>query len=393
MTFQPEPADPDTSGSLFEQIASTIAALSPISNFSVNSPERALVAAVSDEFRDRQHELLSVQLSSRVRFAGKTLDEQDLTELGLDTSVIDLELLNSFQENSDLDALAARNGLSRDPGSFAEGEVVFQLTSDAAVIPVGTLVTTQPDGDGDVISFETTTEAAAQSGDTQLTVPVEAVSRGQAGNVGNGALTRLPAPPPLVGGDPAVNNPQATTGGEDPESNAELRERTRRALIGTGGGGTTEGVETGLVEAFDGLDLEDVLVDESASVQPGFDVVVSGGPSDADLEAEIGALQPVAINGRLIRPTGVTIDVTADVTGTDINTQLVEDAVVAFLGSLGLGADVIRDQIIATIITADESIVGIDSLTLEANGATFSGDRAIGARENPVPGTVTVTVI
>jgi hypothetical protein len=393
MTFQPKPADPDEPGSLFDQIASTIAALSPISNFSVNSPERALVTSVSDEFRDRQHELLSVQLSARVGFAGKTLGAQDLRDLNLDPSVIDLELLNSFQEDSDLDAVAARNGINRDPGSFASGEVVFQLTSDAAVIPAGTLVTTQPDGSNNVIRFETTEEIAASSGDTQLTVPIEAVERGQNGNVGANTLTRLPSPPPLVGGDPAVNNPSATTGGEDPETNAELRERTRRALVGTGGGGTTEGVETGIVEAFDGLDLEDVLVDESASVQPGFEVVVSGGPSDADLKDEIDRLQPVAIEGTLVRPTDVVIDITADVTGSDIDTASVEDTLVDLIAGLGLGDDVIRDQIISAIITADDGIVGIDTLTTSDSNGTFSGDRAIGPRENPVAGSISVTVV
>jgi hypothetical protein len=393
MTFQPDSADPEKSGSLFDQIASTIASLSPISNFSVNSPERALIASVSDEFRDRQHELLSVQLSSRVRFAGKQLDDQDLRELSLDPSVIDLELLNSFQEDSDLDAVAARNGISRDPGSFASGKVVFQLTSDAAVIPAGTLVTTQPDGSGNVITFETTEEIAASSGDAQLTVPVEAVDRGQDGNVGSDALTRLPSPPPLVGGDPAVSNPSSTSGGENEETNAELRERTRSALLSSGGGGTTEGVESGLIEAFAGLDAGDVVIDESASAQPGFDVVVDGGPTDTALRDEIDRLQPVAIEGTLVRPTDVTIDLTASVTGTDIDTAGVEDTIVRLLSGLGLGDDVIRDQVIATIITADDGIVGINSLSTTQNGTSFSGDLSIGAQESAEPGAVSVTVV
>jgi hypothetical protein len=244
-----------------------------------------------------------------------------------------------------------------------------------------------------VITFETTAEVAASSGDTQLTAPVEAVDRGQDGNVGSDALTRLPSPPPLVGGDPAVSNPSPTSGGEDPETNPELRERTQNALVGTAGGGTTEGVETGLVEAFDGLDLEDVLVDESASVQPGFEVVVSGGPSDTDLQAEIDRLQPVAIEGRLVRPSDVTIDVSVSVTGTDIDTTSVEDALVDLLAGLGLGDDVIRDQIISAVITADDNIVGIDTLTTSDSNGTFSGDRTVGPRENPVTGTISVTVV
>jgi len=393
MTFEPDLADPETDGSIFDRIASTIASLSPITNFSVNSPERALISGVSDELRERQHELLSVQLSARVNFAGKTLSEEDLESLNVDASKVNLELLNSFQTDSDLDAVAARNGISRDPGSFASGSVTFQITSDAAVIPEETEVTTDPVGDDDPIRFATTAEVAADSGDTQLTAPIEAVERGRAGNVGSGIITRIPSPPPLVGGDPVVTNPAATTGGENEESNAELRERTKNALVGSAGGGTTEGVESGLVEAFDGLDLEDVLIDESASVQPGFEVVVDGGPSDAALKDEIDVLQPVAIEGTLVRPTDVTVDVTVSVTGSDIDTTAIEDSVVDLTSGLGLGGDVVRDQLIVAIMTADDDITGIDSLSTSANGASFSGDKTIGPRESPEPGTISVTVV
>jgi len=393
MTFQPDLADPETDGSIFDRIASTIASLSPITNFSVNSPERAVISGVSDELRERQHELLSVQLSARVDFAGKTLSESDLESLNVDASKVNLQLLNSFQADSDLDAVAARNGISRDPGSFASGDVVFQITSDAAVIPEGTEVTTDPVGDDDPVRFETTAEVAAGSGDTQLTAPIEAVERGRAGNVGSGTITRIPSPPPLVGGDPAVSNPAATAGGENEESNAELRERTKNALVGSAGGGTTEGVESGLVEAFDGLDLENVLIDESASVQPGFEVVVDGGPSDAALKDEINVLQPVAIEGTLVRPTDVTIDVTVSVTGTGIDTTAIEDSVVDLISGLGLGGDVIRDQLIVAIMTADDGITGIDSLSTSANGTSFSGDKTIGPRESPEAGTISVTVV
>jgi len=393
MTFEPDLADPETDGSISDRIASTIASLSPITNFSVNSPERALISGVSDELRERQHELLSVQLSARVNFAGKTLTESDLESLNVDASKVNLQLLNSFQTDSDLDAVAARNGITRDPGSFASGDVVFQITSDAAVIPEGTEVTTDPVGDDDPVRFETTAEVAAGSGDTQLTAPIEAVERGRAGNVGSGTITRIPSPPPLVGGDPAVSNPAATAGGENEESNAELRERTKNALVGSAGGGTTEGVESGLVEAFDGLDLENVLIDDSASVQPGFEVVVDGGPSDAALKDEINVLQPVAIEGTLVRPTDVTIDVTVSVTGTGIDTTAIEDSVVDLISGLGLGGDVIRDQVIVAIMTADDGITGIDSLSTSANGTSFSGDKTIGPRESPEAGTISVTVV
>jgi uncharacterized phage protein gp47/JayE len=390
MTIQPDSAAPETDGSIFDRIASTIASLSPISNFSANSPERAIVSGISNEFREREHELLSVQLSARIQFAGKTITEDDLRELNINPDPVDLNLLNSFQSDDDLDLLVRRNGISRDPGSFATGEVVFELTADTAVIGSGVPITTAPDNSGDVQRFETTESVSASSGDSQLTVSVQATERGVASNVGVGQLTRLPSPPPFVSG---VSNISATSGGEQPETNAELRERFRSAIVGASGGGTTEGLQSGLIRAVDGLDEEDVVVDESASVQPGFEVIVDGGASDSVVQSEIDRLQPVAIDGRLIRPTDVTVDVTVDVSGQGIQTSDVESAINRFLSELGLGADLIRDQLVAEVITSDSGIKGISSLTVTANGNNISDDRAVAARESIKAGTITVTVV
>jgi hypothetical protein len=386
MTLQP-----DSETTIFARIRDAIAAASEITNFSTTSPERALVDALSEEQRERQHELLSVQLSSRIEFAGAEITDGDLDSLGLDPSKVDLDLLNSFQEDGDLDDLALRNGVTRDPGAFAEGTVTFQTSTDSAVIPVGTRVTTPPDADGTTIDFETTTEVTPSSGSTSVDAPVEALERGPQANLGAGSLTRLPSPPPQVVGDPAVTNSAPTTGGQPEETTAELRERTRLAIVGTAGGGTTEGIRSGLVERFDGLDVDDVLIDEDTSTES-FDAVVVGGPADADLSAAIDDLRPVGIEGTLVRPTQVTVDVSATVSGSSIDTAAVESDLRDTLGALSIGDDVVRDQIIASVMTADDAIVGISTLTTTANGTSFSNDFAIGTREIVVPGTISISV-
>lgn len=390
MTLQPEDQE-----SIFTRIRDAIAAASPITNFSENSPERAISDdGFAAEMRERQHELLHVQLSARVDYAGKTITEADLEDLDIDPATVDLELLNSYQEDSDLDEFAKRNGVTRDPGNFATGTVTFQVSTDSTTIPEGTLVTTQPDADGETIDFETTEDVSPADGADTVDAPIQSVDRGAEFNVGSGALTHLPDPPPQVVGNPPVTNAEATTGGEDEETNAELRQRTKTALVGTSGGGTTGGVETGLVEAFDGLDLENVVIDENPTGDPqDFDVVVDGGPSDAELEAKIDELQPVAIEGHLVRPTDISIDVDATVTGTDVDTGTVEEDVRDYVTSLGLGDDVVRDQIVAAVVTADDAIVGIDSLSTAADGNNFTDDYAIGTRENAEAGAITVTVV
>jgi len=397
MTIQPD--DQET---IFQRVKSAIAKATRITNFSPTSPEKAIADDVfAAELRERQHELLAVQLSARIEFAGRGADDSEtpidadaLEGLGLDPSRVDLDLLNSFVESDDLDALVARNSVSRDPGSFATGTVTFTTANDGVVIPQGTVVTTPPDADGETTDFLATEEVTPSAGRNTVDADVRAVERGTGGNLGSGSLVNLPDPPPGVIGDPAVSNAAAVTGGEDAESNAELRERSKKALVGTAGGGTTAGIEGEIVESFDGLDLEDVVVDENPTGDPqDFDVVVDGGPSDSTLSEKIDELQPTAIEGTLVRPTTVTVDVTTDVTGTDVDTSTVENEIVDVIAGLGLGENLIRDQIVAAIITADDGLVGISSLDITADGTAVADDLSIADRETVEAGTVSVTVV
>jgi uncharacterized phage protein gp47/JayE len=387
--------EPETQDSIFTRIRDAIAAASNITNFSKNSPERAISDdGFAAEMRERQHEALSVQLSARIDYAGATITEQDLDDLNLDPDVVDLDLLNSYQEDQDLDELAKRNGVTRDPGSFATGTVTFQTQNDGVVVPKGTIVSTPPDSPTGPIEFGTTEEVSPSAGSTSVDAPIQAVERGTKGNVGSGTIEYMPSPPAGVQGDPAVTNANATTGGEIEETNAELRERAKRALIETSGGGTKGGVEGGLVSKFDGLDEGDVVVDEFPNADPIYaDVIVDGGPSDSDAKDAIAELKPVAVAHNLVRPTEITIDVSADVTGSDIDTTEVESDINDYLSGLGIGEDMIRDQLVATIMTANDGIRGIDSLSVSDSGGTISDDKTIGDREKAEPGTVSVTVV
>lgn len=369
MTLQPE--DQDT---IFDRIRSAIASASEITNFSPNSPETALTDdGFAAEMREREHEALAVQLSARIDYAGKTITTEDLEDLDVDPEKVDLDLLNSFQSDTDLEELAKRNGVFRDPGSFATGTVTFTTTSDAVTIPKGTTVTTEPDEDGDDLAFQTTEEVTPDTGKTTVDAPVQAVNRGTEYNVGSGTLTSLPSPPPGVTGDPPVTNDQATTGGEDEETNAELRARAKSFLITTSGGGTKGGLEGAIVSEFAGLEDGDVIVDEFPNNDPVYaDVIIDGGPSDSDAGDAIDKYRPVAITHNLVRPTKVTLDVTATVTGTDVETAEVEADLNDYLTELGIGDDVVRDQIVATTMTADSDVEGIDSLTVEIVGETHT---------------------
>ena len=358
--------EPEQQEQIYERIRDAIAAASAITNFSPNSPERAITDdGFSAEMRERQHEALAVQLSAYIDYAGKEITEQDLDDLGVDAERVDLELLNSYIESSDLDALAKRYSTFRDPGTFATGTVTFETSADEVLIPNGTVVGTQPDADGEYLAFFTTTEVASPQGESSVDVDIEAAERGTDYNVGAGTITFLPQSVPGVGGNPPVTNPEATTGGEDEETDEELRARAKESLVGTSGGGTLQGVENGLIATFAGLDSENVEIVEDTDENT-FGYVVDGGPSDDALRDKMDELRPVAIEGTLVRPTQVTLDITADVSGSDVDVAAVEEDLRTYVGNLGLGDTFVIDRVIQTIMNADDGIEGIDSLTTTA---------------------------
>lgn len=396
------PITPPTQNDIYTDIRERVLESdADITNWSPQSPEKALT---DDGFASLLavlwHATLAAQLSGWIAYAGGPITAADLDDLGLtpesEGGSVDLELLNSMLRDEDLDAKAAQNSVTRDPGAFATGELEITTTSDAVIVDEGFRVTT---GGTEPLAFETTEEVTPTAGATTVTAPIEAVERGSEYNVGSDTITVMPSPPVGVEG---VTNPVATTGGEDAETNAEFRQRAQRALVQNSGGGTTGGIEGGLVAAFDGVDTGDVIVDEffDPSTADGdkqdsnyADVIVDGGPSDAEVQAKIDELRDVAVKHYLVRPTQITIDVTADVTGSDVDAAALEAAVTDYVDALGIGEDVIRDSLIATLMTDDPDVTGIESLTVSDSSGAIADDRAIGSREKAIPGAVSVTVV
>ncbi|GGM64146.1 putative phage protein gp47/JayE [Halarchaeum rubridurum] len=383
------PQAPQTQQQVYEAVRDRIRESdADITNFSPNSPERALTDdGFAGAFRALEHAKLAVQLSGWIAYAGGPITEDDLTDLGIDPDVVDLDLLNSLMEDADLDALAARNSVTRDPGTYATGTIQITTASETTTVDAGFRVTTDPP---DALAFETTADVTPDAGATTVTAPIQALARGADHNVGSGTIQTMPSPPPGVEG---VTNPTATTGGENPETNAEFRERAQAAIVQNSGGGTTGGIEGGLASRFDGVDLGDVIVDEHRNASPpNADVIVNGGPSDSEVQAAIDELRPSAVEHTLVRPTLVTIDVDVDLAGTGVDTDAVEAAVTQYLAGLGLGEDVIRDKLIQNVMNADGDIDSIDSLTVSDSSGTVSDDRAVADQAIAEPGTVTAVV-
>lgn len=132
-----------------------------------------------------------------------------------------------------LDDHGATVGVPRKEAVAATGEVTFTGTDDV-LIPIGTEVATvQTDPDEEPIAYVTTDSGVIAGG--SVTLPVQAVEEGTAGNVPAAAVELLLSPVENIS---EVTNAEAITGGADPETDEAYRERLRLANTAAQGGGS-----------------------------------------------------------------------------------------------------------------------------------------------------------
>ena len=143
----------------------------------------------------------------------------------------------STSEGADLDSWMDDFALARLPAVAAIGQVRFSrfATTEAVVVPVGTLVRTADAGQGFAVRADAGHVAfnaglggyVMGAGVGSVTVPVVAEVAGSAGNVLAGSITLIAD---ALGGVDTVANDWALSGGLDAETDAALRLRFRDYL-------------------------------------------------------------------------------------------------------------------------------------------------------------------
>jgi len=348
-----------------------IGKITKLTNFTNRSFNFVWNRAFSEEVRDLEVKALASQLSGIIDYAGGPITEEDLQLLGLsdDVSVDDI---NPLMDDNDLDELVKILGVTRDGGERATGAVDFDTESGAVTIPSGTIVSTEPDASGNTIDFETIETASTSAGVTTVTnIGVQAIDVGQEYNVPAGTINTIINPPVGV---LAVNNPSGTSGGQDKESNDDLRERAKRAVEGSGEGGTVSGITTFIENNVDGVGPGDVVLEEFFNQQPPFvDVIVSGGV-ESDVETAIDTSRPAGIRHNLVRPQNVVLGAEADIVAPSLNSSQkseletqVNTAIQNYLDALDIGEDMFLDALalaVAQGITFSETIIDIDRLNV-----------------------------
>lgn len=128
----------------------------------------------------------------------------------------------------DLDSFCALFGMARYPARRANGSALFQRTTIAtqsSIIPAGTQLATS---DSPPVIVQTSASVIFPSSQLSVTVPVQAVAGGSAGNLPANSIVRMLTVVDSVG---TVSNPASLTGGSDGESDAQLRDRFKRTLF------------------------------------------------------------------------------------------------------------------------------------------------------------------
>lgn len=164
----------------------------------------------------------------------------------------------------DLDQVAALVGVERRQATFASGSAVFTRSTPAPAdifVPAGTrLSTSQPP----IAAFDTTESVTLRRGNLSVEAPIQSVAAGKGGIVAAEAITIVNRP---ILGIEAVHNPQATQFSNDPETDTQLRARTRRALEGAGRA-TVESLFAALT-SIPGVREKDIQIVEDPVARPG----------------------------------------------------------------------------------------------------------------------------
>jgi len=345
---------------IFESLRSNLVGrIVKLTNFTDRSFNYVWTQAFAEEVRELQEFVAVSQITGFIDYTGGPIDEDDLGELGYE-GLITTERVNELMDENYLDEYVKIVGLTRNTGSPATGTVTFDTQNPETIIQAGTRVTTAPEADGTTTDFLTTERAESESGSISVSnVPIESIGSGEEFNVPANKITRITNPPVGVTG---VANPESTTGGEDRETNDELRGRAKRAVPSAGEGGTEDGIKAFIRNNVEAVQQNDIIIDEFTDEKPPFvDVIVDGGLDSAVTDA-IEFSRPTGIRHNLVRPQVVQLGVSLDPVGTDIDTNNVDGTITDFLLELGIGEEFFEDQFIREVMESDDDIINIGFL-------------------------------
>ena len=289
---------------------------------------------------------------------------------------------------SDLDSWMADFSLARLPGARAVGQVIcarYVAAATVVTVPVGANVTTSDGTQSFTVVAQSSNPAwngsdgfTLASGVASVTVPVQAVNPGLAGNVLPGMIGLLAT---AIPGIDTVSNALIFSGGVDAESDAAFRARFQ-LYINSRSLATATAVEFAIASVQQGLRyavLENV--DTLGNPSPGnFCVVVDDGTGAppgallASVSAAVEAVRPIGTTYSVRGPATINIEVamSAAISNTQNAAQIalsIQQNVLSWIAALPIGGTLALSKIEALAHGTDPSVVSVTGTTI--NNATL----------------------
>lgn len=277
--------------------------------------------------------------------------------LALAQSVNSLLLDGAFDE--DLDRYAFdRYQLTRKGAAAARGQVdLFRasLAGGAGFVSIGTPLLTL-----NGVEYVTSSTGVFSATTSKITVEVRASQAGKISQVGANQIRQFVSPSTLFDPTLQVNNPAATAGGEDPESDELFRERIRSFWL-TARRGTASAIEFG-AKTVDGITSAQAKEVMTADPKPARVVLLrvadsSGVASAALAHAALVALDEyracgIAVVPEIGTPQLVSVALKLTFAG-NVDTVTLADniraAVVEYVNSLGVGETLYRSELYSVL--------------------------------------------
>ena len=186
-----------------------------------------------EDMRNRSTAISDFEVGSVAR----TVYESFSYELALLYEKMRLVYLSAFvdtAQGSQLDNVVAILGVKRGLPDFAEGEVSFirDKEGEEIEIPLGTLVATEDTPEDPKKVYQTIEAKTLKKNQSEVAIKVIAINRGEEQNTNPGTVVIMPRPVP---GIKSVNNTESISlVGKKRETDVELRQRAKNALISSG---------------------------------------------------------------------------------------------------------------------------------------------------------------
>lgn len=278
--------------------------------------------------------------------------------------------------SAELTELVKLLGILRKPPVKAKGRVKFYREIPALMdyyIPEGTIVETYPDQNGDTVRFRTTKSVQLLLGQTSVYADVEAETGGFNSNVITGKIASIIDPPMGV---ESVTNDEPMIGGEDEESDEDLKSRTKLSLEAKGLG-TVDALK-GNLESMDGVNSVSVLDMARGVGTADILILAEQMPMNTTLKElvvkEINRVKPSGIDVQYYEPTLNKINVTVDLVFDDtiaIARQEIKDkakiAVKDYVDNLKIGQTLYLNQLRKVILNVSPGVLDLTITTPTGN--------------------------